>query len=236
MAAAVVETHALGKSFALVPVLLEVDLSLAAGRAAVIIGGNGAGKSTLLAILAGLAAPSSGYALVFGQDSRRLDPEVRRQIGMLSHRSFLYPNLTASENLEFYAKLYGVENPRVAAHTWLRRVGLANFAGERVRMYSRGMEQRLAAARAMIAAPMLLLLDEPFAALDSDGVAIMVDLIRAELARGCAVVISAHGQASIEGIELDQYEISHGGLDSLTGKLEPARAGRLRSLLGRQNQ
>jgi heme exporter protein A len=236
MAAAVVETNALGKSFGLVPVLLEVDLNVAAGRAAVIIGGNGAGKSTLFAILAGLAAPTTGYARVFGQDTRRLDPDGRRQIGMLSHRSFLYPNLTASENLEFYATLYGVANPHITAHTWLRRVGLANFADERVRMYSRGMEQRLAAARAMIAAPMLLLLDEPFAALDSDGVAIMADLIRTELARGCAVVISAHGQAAIEGVELDQYEITRGRLDPVTDITENSRAGRLRSLLGRQNQ
>ena len=201
-----------------------------------IIGGNGAGKSTLLTILAGLSAPTTGYALVFGQDTRRLDPDGRRQIGMLSHRSFLYPNLTASENLEFYATLYGVANPHITAHTWLRRVGLANFADERVRMYSRGMEQRLAAARAMIAAPMLLLLDEPFAALDSDGVAIMADLIRTELARGCAVVISAHGQAAIEGVELDQYEITRGRLDPVTDITENSRAGRLRSLLGRQNQ
>lgn len=236
MATAVVETRALGKSFGLLPVLLEVDLSVTAGHAAVIIGGNGAGKSTLLAILAGLSAPSAGSALVFGQDSRRLDPQGRRQIGMLSHRSFLYPNLTARENLEFYATLYGVENPHIAALTWLRRVGLANFGDERVRMYSRGMEQRLAAARAMIAAPMLLLLDEPFAALDSDGGAIIADLIRAELARGCAVVISAHAQAAIEGVELDQYEIARGRLDSLSDKIEPARASRLRALLGRQNQ
>ena len=127
MATAVVETRALGKSFGLLPVLLEVDLSVTAGHAAVIIGGNGAGKSTLLAILAGVSAPSAGSALVFGQDSRRLDPQGRRQIGMLSHRSFLYPNLTARENLEFYATLYGVENPHIAALTWLRRVGLANF-------------------------------------------------------------------------------------------------------------
>lgn len=232
----VVETHALGKSFGLVPVLLEADLRVAAGRAAVIIGGNGAGKSTLLAILAGLCAPSAGYALVFGQDSRRLDPDGRRRIGMLSHRSFLYPNLTALENLEFYGALYGIENPAGAALSWLRRVGLANFGGERVRMFSRGMEQRLAAARAMIAAPMLLLLDEPFAALDAQGVAIMADLLRAELARGCAVIASAHAAMAIDGVDLEQYEISRGRLIPHPESAEPPRAGRLRSLLGRQNQ
>ncbi len=236
MAVPVVETRALGKSFGLVPVLLEVDLRVAAGRAAVIIGGNGAGKSTLLAILAGLAAPSTGDAFVFGQDSRRLDPDGRRRIGMLAHRSFLYPNLTAIENLEFYAALYGIKNPHVAALTWLRLVGLANFGGERVRMYSRGMEQRLAAARAMIAEPMLLLLDEPFAARESGGVVIMGDLIRAELARGCAVVASAHGAMVIDGVELEQYEILRGRLESINERTESPPSSRLRSLLGRQNQ
>jgi heme exporter protein A len=231
-----VETRALGKSFGLVPVLLDVDLRVASGRAAVIIGGNGAGKSTLLAILAGVSAPSSGNALIFGQESHRLAADTRRNIAMLSHHSFLYPNLTALENLEFYASLYGVRNPHDAAYEWLTRVGLANFAGERVRRFSRGMEQRLAAARAMIAAPMLLLLDEPFGALDSAGVAIMTDLIRTELARGCAVVASAHAPMKFDGVDLDQYEIRRGRLIPLSDHAEPPRASRLRALLGRQNQ
>ncbi|HUY26484.1 MAG TPA: ATP-binding cassette domain-containing protein [Candidatus Binataceae bacterium] len=236
MAAAAVETIALGKSYRLTPVLLEVDLRVDAGRAAVIIGGNGAGKSTLLAILAGLSAPTAGVAMVLRQDSRRLDSAARRRIGMLEHRSFLYPNLTAAENLEFYGALYGVADPRGVALGWLRRVGLANFAGERVRKFSRGMEQRLAAARAMLAAPDLLLLDEPFAALDSDGAAIMADLIRGELARGCAIVASAHGALAIEGVALEQYQISRGRVVPYLEKSGPSRARRLRSLLGRQSQ
>lgn len=233
MAAPVVETYALAKSFGIIPVLLDVELRVAAGRAAVVVGGNGSGKSTLLAILAGLRHPTSGCALIFGQDSRRLAPSARRKIAMLSHQSFLYPNLTAAENLEFYATLYQVASPRAAAGRWLARVGLANFAHERIRMFSRGMEQRLATARAMLAEPMLLLLDEPFASLDPDGVAIVADLIRAELARGCAIVASAHEELAIDGVELEHHEIARGRLNLISARTEPSRGGRLRALLGR---
>ena len=169
MSAPVVETHSLAKTYGLAPVLREVDLRLLPGAGAFVIGGNGAGKSTLLRILAGLEAPSGGHALVFGQDTRRLAARYRRRIGMMAHQSFLYPNLTARENLEFYAELYSLADPRASAELWLERVGLADVADTRVRTFSRGMEQRLSAARAMLAEPALLLLDEPFASLDHDG-------------------------------------------------------------------
>ncbi|HWN56749.1 MAG TPA: ATP-binding cassette domain-containing protein, partial [Methylomirabilota bacterium] len=104
MSASIVETHALAKTYRLAPVLRDVNLRVLPGRGAFVIGGNGAGKSTLLRILAGLEAPSDGRALVFGQDTRRLGARYRRRIGMMGHQSFLYPNLTARENLEFYAE------------------------------------------------------------------------------------------------------------------------------------
>src|SRR5215469_2891358 len=94
----IVETHALGKSFGATPVLIDTDLKLFAGEGAIVIGANGAGKSTLLSLLAGLIQPSSGYAVVAGQDTRRFSPRYRQRIGMVSHQSFLYPNLTAREN------------------------------------------------------------------------------------------------------------------------------------------
>ncbi len=232
----VVETHALGKTFGIVPVLREIEFKVAPARAAVIIGGNGAGKSTLLGIFAGLIAPTDGHALVLGTDTRQMPRHLRRQIGWLSHQSFLYPNLTAAENLEFYARIFGIGNPLAAADLWLRRVGLSNFSGERVRSFSRGMEQRLAAARAMISHPMLLLLDEPFSALDAEGVAIMADLIRAELARGCALIATAHAALDLAGVDLELYELARGRIDPLpdpSGELR--RGGRLRAFLGRQN-
>ncbi len=229
MPAPVVEAHGLGKTYGATPVLREVQFYLPPASGAFILGPNGSGKSTLLRIVAGLARPTSGYALVFGDDTRRLGARYRRRIGMVSHQSWLYPSLTARENLEFFAALYGLAEPAAAAH-WLERVGLAAAAGERVRALSRGMEQRLAIARAMLAEPMLLLLDEPFAALDRDGVALAVSLIKSALWRGASVLATAHAMPEIEGVSFALFELSRGRLQSFR---EEIRRGRLRSLLGR---
>jgi len=231
MAAPVIETHALGKTFGLAPVLRDTAFRLLPGAAAIVIGGNGTGKSTLLKILSGLVAPSDGYALVFGEDTRRFSPRYRRRIGMVSHQSFLYPSLTARENLEFYADLYGIADASAAADSWLERVGLADFGKERVRTFSRGMEQRLAVARAMIHGPSLLLLDEPFAALDTDGSARIRSLIKSALDEGCSVLATAHQPFEIDDVAFDLYEIVRGQVAPLEEKEEVRRGGRLRSLL-----
>ena len=208
MARPVVETRALTKIFGVTPVLRQVELRIEEGRCAILIGGNGSGKSTLMRILAGLSQPTSGDAMVFGENSRDLG-ESRRRIGMLTHQSWLYPNLTARENLGFYAELYGLPSRDALASKWIDAVGLRAAADERVREFSRGMEQRLSIARAMMTTPDLLLLDEPFAALDPDAVAIVSDLIRAAIARGCAALISAHAPLDL-GIEADSYRILNG--------------------------
>jgi heme exporter protein A len=232
MSAPVVETHSLAKSYGLAVVLRDVQLRLLAGAGAFIVGGNGAGKSTLLRIIAGLEAPSDGHALVFGQDTRHLAARYRRQIGLMTHQSFLYPNLTARENLEFYAEMYSIPDPRAAADQWLHRVKLSDAAEIRVRAFSRGMEQRLSAARAMIAEPTLLLLDEPFASLDHEGAEIVVSLIRTAVERGATVLATAHGAPEI-GVELEVYELSRGLLEPRAAREEVRRSGRIRSLLGR---
>ncbi len=235
MAAPVVETHSLAKTYGLAPVLRDVDLRLLPGAGAFIVGGNGAGKSTLLRIIAGLEAPSGGNALVFGQDTRRLAARYRRRVGLMAHQSFLYPNLTARENLEFFAELYSLADPRASADQWLGRVGLAGVAvaETRVRAFSRGMEQRLSAARAMIAEPALLLLDEPFASLDHDGAEIVAGLIRGAVERGASVLATAHAVPAIDGVEFAVFEISRGRLEHRAHKEEVRRGGRLRALLGR---
>jgi heme exporter protein A len=214
-------------------VLREIDFRLLPGHGAFVIGGNGAGKSTLISILAGLCAPSAGVALVFGQDTRSLAARYRKRIGMMTHQSMLYPNLSARENLEFYAELYSIADPRASADQWLDRVGLAGVADARVRTFSRGMEQRLAAARALLHEPALLLLDEPFASLDHDGAEIVARLIRGAIDRGAAVVATAHAVPEIEGVEFAVYEISRGLLVHRAHKEEVRRGGRIRSLLGR---
>ena len=232
MSAPVVETHSLAKSYGLAVVLRDVELRLLAGAGAFIVGGNGAGKSTLLRIIAGLEAPSDGRALVFGQDTRHLAARYRRQIGLMAHQSFLYPNLTARENLEFYAEMYSIADARAVADQWLHRVKLADAADTRVRAFSRGMEQRLSAARSMIAEPALLLLDEPFASLDHEGAEIVASLIRSGVERGATVLATAHGAPEI-GIELEVYELSRGLLEPRAAREEVRRGGRIRSLLGR---
>jgi heme exporter protein A len=231
----VVEAVGLGKNFGATPVLRGVDLKLEPSRATIITGSNGAGKSTLLKLLAGLTAPSSGRALLFGRESRRLPSDQRRRLGLAAHQSFLYPNLTARENLEFYASLYNLASPLALADRWLERVGLAAAADERVRALSRGMEQRLAIARAMLAEPDVLLMDEPFAGLDGAGVAIVAALIGQAIARRCAVLITAHGAPAIEGVEVERFELSRGrlGLPVAEQERKEGRTARLRSLLGR---
>jgi heme exporter protein A len=229
MAQAVIEACGLGKNFGAMPVLRSVDLRVEAGGAAIVTGVNGAGKSTLIRLLAALSEPSAGRAMLFGEEARSLSAEKRRRLGLVTHQSFLYRELTARENLEFYGSLYGMRSARSAADRWLERVGLVAAADERVRGLSRGMEQRLSLARAMIADPDVLLMDEPFAGLDSQGVSIGVDLIKEAVARGCAVLITAHGPAGIEGLESQRLELNRGRLAVVK---QETRTGRLRSLFG----
>jgi heme exporter protein A len=229
MLQAVVEARALGKNFGATPVLRAVDLKVEPTRGAIITGINGAGKSTLLKILAGLVAPSSGRAMLFGVESYRMPADYRRRLGLVTHQSFLYPNLTARENLEFYGALYEVHAPDLEADRWLDRVGLASAAGERVRALSRGMEQRLTIARALMTDPDVLLMDEPLAGLDSQGASIVAELIKEAIARRCAVLITAHGSAALEGLELERLELANG---RLAAPREESRASRLRSLFG----
>ena len=210
MAAALIEARRLDKSFGATPVLRGVNFAVSAGSAAMIVGRNGAGKSTLMRILAGLSTVSAGEALLFGTPSRALEPSARRRVSIVTHQSFLYPNLTARENLAFYARLYGAARPRAAIGPWLDRVGLAGVADARVRTFSRGMEQRLTLARALITGPDVLLMDEPFSALDVDGVALVATLLREAIAGGCAVVLTAHQLTAIEGLKFAPYEIVRG--------------------------
>jgi heme exporter protein A len=208
MAQPAVETQALVKTFGVTPVLRNVAIQIDAGACAMLIGGNGSGKSTLLRIMAGLSQPTSGDAIVFGENSRSLGA-ARRRIGMLTHQSWLYPNLTARENLEFYGELYGIPHRAELVARWIEAVGLAASSNDRVREFSRGMEQRLSIARAMMHEPDLLLLDEPFAALDPNAVAIVRDLIRGAIAHGCTAIITAHSALDL-GVDVVRYQISNG--------------------------
>ena len=212
MDTALIEARGLTKAFGPAPILRGVNLKISGGGGAMIVGRNGAGKSTLVRILAGVAAPTAGSALLFDRPSHALEASLRARAGLVTHQSFLYPNLTARENLIFYADLYGRRRDAGEISAWLRRVGLARAADDRVRTFSRGMEQRLTLARGLLNQPDVLLMDEPFAALDPEGVELTGSLLREARERGCALLLTAHQELAVAGLEFDCYEIVRGRL------------------------
>jgi heme exporter protein A len=177
--------------------LSGVDLDIAAGQMVALVGPSGSGKSTLIALLAGLMRPSAGEVRVLGTRLGRGADEARRAIGLLSHQSLLYDDLTLLENLTFTARLYGLPRPRETALAALAAAGLSERAGESPRRLSRGLGQRAAIARAMLHSPRLLLLDEPFTALDAASADRLRDELRRRLAEGLGLVIVTHHLAEV---------------------------------------
>ena len=165
-----IEAVGLGKVIDGRAVLADVNLRIGAGEYVAVIGANGAGKSTLLKILATLTPASSGQLVLFGAESGRELVGVRSRIGLVGHQSMLYRDLSARENLVFFGKLYGIENPAARADRLLEVIGLLGRADEPVKNFSRGMTQRVAIARALMHDPDLLLADEPFDGLDAPSV------------------------------------------------------------------
>ena len=168
---AALAARGLRRSFGRVTVLRDIDLILAPGEALAVAGPNGAGKTTLLRLLAGLLRPSAGEIVIHGR-SLRGDHAARRSVGFLSHQSLLYDDLTVLENLAFAARLYGLERPVDAARAALDAAGLAARVGDSPARLSRGLLQRAALARALLHRPRVLLLDEPFTALDEPSAAV----------------------------------------------------------------
>jgi heme exporter protein A len=187
----VVQALDLGKQIDGRAVLQEVSLEVLAGRFVVVIGANGAGKSTLLKILATLMRPNSGELRLFGQLVRGDASPLRARIGLISHQSMLYRELSARENLVFFGRLYGVREPRRRALDLLEMVGLADRADDAVKTFSRGMTQRAAIARALVHEPDLLLADEPFAGLDVPSVERLQEIL-ARLQAGGKTIFLAH--------------------------------------------
>jgi heme exporter protein A len=195
--AALLEARGLQRSFGRVRILHGLDLSLRPGEALAIIGPNGAGKTTLLRLLAGLIRPSAGEVRILGQRLGREVGSARRGLGVLLHQSLLYDDLTLLENLTFAARLYGLDRPGAVAAAALEEAGLADRAGDLPRRLSRGLLQRAAIARALLHAPRLLLLDEPFTGLDATAAArLRIDLHR-RLKQGLGLVIVTHHLAEV---------------------------------------
>jgi len=182
-------SKAYGRSFA----LHRVSMRLEPGQTTVVLGGNGAGKSTLINILATLDQPSSGTVKFDDWAWSTFARRGRHNIGWVSHDSLLYPELTGRENLEFYGRMYGLdEDHTTLADRWIKTVGLSDAADRRVSTYSRGMRQRLSVARALLHDPALLLLDEPLTGLDRGARQDMLALFSGLRDQGRFVIMITH--------------------------------------------
>jgi heme ABC exporter ATP-binding subunit CcmA len=179
-----------------------VSVSLGAGDALAIFGPNGAGKTTLLRMLGGILKPTSGRARVGGVDLPG-GPAVRRRIGIVSHHSLLYDALTARENVEFAARLYGVADVRAQAERALASMQILDRADTPVRALSRGMKQRVSIARATVHQPHLVLADEPFTGLDVVGSKALTSLLGTLRHGGASLVIVTHNVD--EGLSLSSH-------------------------------
>ncbi len=198
------------KRFGLVWALRGINLQLKRGRCLGVFGPNGAGKTTLLKILATLMRPSEGTVRIAGYDVRRDAARIRPLLGVLSHRTFLYGHLTAVENLQFYGHMFGVKHLPTRIATVLQAVGLEPDTRQLVRTYSRGMQQRLAIARAILPQPALLLLDEPYTALDQQASVQVQQLLRQLMADHCTIIMSTHDLQ--RGIDIcDEFIIQNRG-------------------------
>jgi heme exporter protein A len=185
-----VDLSGVTRVFGVVPGIVRVDLRVERGETVLLRGPNGAGKTTLLRVIATALSPTYGGGSVLGFDLQTDRPQIRRRTELLGHRTRLYEDLTAAENLRFVCAAYGLDPEGVP--TALERVGLVRSAGERVRGFSQGMRQRVALARALLRSPELLLFDEPYAGLDAEGKELVDQAVLAAQADGRTVILATH--------------------------------------------
>jgi len=188
----VIETRALRKSFGLRPVLRGVDLEVAPGECLALMGPNGAGKTTLLRILATLTKPTAGLVRVAGLPLPAAAGAVRQRLGVVAHHTLLYSDLSADENLQFYAQLFALTGARPRIAAVLEQVGLAARRNDLVRTFSRGMQQRLAIARALLHDPEVLMLDEPYTGLDPQAADMLDGVLAAARQAGRTTLLTTH--------------------------------------------
>jgi heme exporter protein A len=219
----IVEVADIVRAFGSRKAVAGVSFALAPGDCLAVFGPNGAGKTTLLRLLAGLLKPSSGSAQLAGipLPGGRL---VRSRVGLISHHTMLYEALTARENVFFAARLYSVRNASTRVDDSLRRMSMLERADAPVRLLSRGMQQRVSIARAMVHSPQVVLADEPYSGLDESGARALTALLRELRSAGTAIIIVTHNLA--EGLSLANHAaVMHRGRFvryDASGRIDPA--------------
>lgn len=195
-----IEVEGLGKSFGNHRALTGIDLKVGSGEHVTVFGPNGAGKTTLIKVLSTLMKPSAGTVRLDGSDISKAPTEVRRKIGLVAHQTFLYDDLTVYENLKFYGKMYDVINLEEQIHNVVRWVRLEARLHDRVGTLSRGMQQRISIARAVIHNPSIVLLDEPEVGLDPRAIVMVREVLDSLSAGERTVVMTTHNLE--QGIEM----------------------------------
>lgn len=180
------------KKFGHFTALGGVTLQIPQGEFVTLFGRNGAGKTTFLKIAATLMRPTHGSLLIEGIDIRKAPEQARRQIGFLSHNTFVYRDLSALENLRFFCRLYGADDSNGRLMALLERVGLRRRANDNVRAFSRGLQQRVGIARVLLHNPSLILLDEPYTGLDAQAVAMLNEILDELVQSGRTVILTTH--------------------------------------------
>ena len=204
------QTERLTKKYGRKRAVEEVTLCVYRGEVYGFLGPNGAGKTTVMRLLLGLLVPTEGTITLLGELFGGNRPWVRRRIGAVPEKPYIYPEMTAVEYLQFFADLYEVERPIKRAHVMLEKLGLLDAARKRLGTFSRGMQQKVHIARALLHDPELLLLDEPVSGLDPYGIREVRDLIEEFKARGRTVFLSSHLLSEVERV-CDRVAIMHSG-------------------------
>ena len=212
-----IEARGLTRRYGRMRALADVSLACAGGDAIALVGPNGAGKSTLLTLLSTLARPTSGEVLVDGKPAREWGPRLRRRFGVLGHDVSLYPELTARENLTFFARLFSAPDVARSVDAALASAGLRERADAPVSTFSRGMRQRLAIERALLHRPDILLFDEPFTGLDESASEALVQRLQKARAEGACVIFSSHDFEHAERVATRVALLAAGRLSWLDG-------------------
>jgi heme exporter protein A len=223
-----IEVKTLVKRFGLKTVLRGLDFKAKPGEFVALLGPNGAGKTTLLRILSSLSRPSMGTVNIAGYQLPAQAAQVRSKLGVVSHLPLLYPDLTAEENLHFYARLYGIHEHASRVTEVLEMIGLDARRADLVRTFSRGMQQRLAIGRAVLHDPQVMLLDEPYTGLDQDASEMLDDVLRSVAAQGRTVVMTSHDLARAEGLASRFDVLSRGVITASATQKEMKKTNLLR--------